>query len=313
MIRRLTDAIWLVEGGKGGRYPYSHSLYIRDGGGILVDCGSDVAEIERLRREEGLAAILMTHYHEDHFRFLHRFPDVPVWASEGDAPAFESFEVFLDWYGVEGTGPDAFFRKLFAEKFPYAPRAVARRIRDRERIRLGRTEAVAVVAPGHTPGHLCLHFPADGILFMADYDLTAFGPWYGDRPGSIDVFRRSARMLAKIGAPVNVVSHEKPVHRGNIRDRTEAYLAVIDRREEALRAYLRKPRTRDEIVAARIVYGRKRTGAWFDYGEWALLSKHLERMEAAGDVVRREGRYALGRAAPRTRDAGGRSRRLTSP
>ncbi len=295
MIRRLADRIWLVEGGKGGRYPYSHSLYVRDGGGILVDCGSDCDEIARLRQDEGLVAILMSHYHEDHFLFLKRFPDVAVWASEGDAPALESFDVFLDWYGVAGTGSEAWFRNLFAEKFPYAPRAVARRLSDRERIRFGRTEAVAVVAPGHTPGHLCLHFPAEGILFMADYDLTAFGPWYGDKPGSIDAFRRSARMLAEIGAPVNVVSHEAPVHRGDIRAGTEAYLAVIDRREEALRAHLREPRTREEIVAARIVYGRERTGPWFDYGEWALLSKHIERMEADGDVVRADGRYALRR------------------
>ena len=293
MNRRLAETIWLIEGGKGGRYPYSHSLYIRDGGGILVDCGSDYETIARIRREEGLAAVLMTHYHEDHFLFLHRFPDVAVWASDGDAPALESFDVFLDWYGVDGTDSEPFFRKLFAEKFPYAPRAVARRIRDGERIRLGRTEAVAVVAPGHTPGHLCLHFPADGILFMADYDLTAFGPWYGDTPGSIDAFRRSARRLAEIGAPVNVVSHEEPVHRGDIRGRTEAYLAAIDRREEALRAHLREPRTREEIVAARIVYGKERTGPWFDYGEWALLSKHLERMGASGEVLRADGRYAL--------------------
>jgi len=295
MIRRLAETVWLIEGGKGGRYPYSHSLYIRDGGGILVDCGSDYEAIARIRRDEGLAAVLMTHYHEDHFLFLHRFPDVAVWASDGDAPALESFEVFLDWYGASGTESEAFFRDLFAEKFPYAPRTVARRVADGERLRFGRTEAVAVVAPGHTPGHLCLHFPADGILFMADYDLTAFGPWYGDRPGSIDAFRLSARLLAEIGAPLNVVSHEEPVHRGDIRERTEAYLAVIDRREEALRAFLREPRTREEIVAARIVYGKERTGPWFDYGEWALLSKHLDRMEAGGEIVRAEGRYAVRR------------------
>ncbi|MGE5664341.1 MAG: MBL fold metallo-hydrolase [Deltaproteobacteria bacterium] len=295
MIRRLTETIWLVEGGKGGRYPYSHSLYIRDGGGVLVDCGSDLGEIARIRWEHGLAAVLMTHYHEDHFLFLHRFPDVPVWSSDGDAPALESFDVFLDWYGASGTEAEPFFRNLFAEKFPYAPRAVARRISDGERLRIGRTQIVAVVAPGHTPGHLCLHFPDDGILFMADYDLTAFGPWYGDRPGSIDAFRRSARMLAAIGAPVNVVSHEEPVHRGDIRGRIEKYLAVIDRREEALRAFLAEPRTRDEIVAARIVYGKERTGPWFDYGEWALMSKHLERMQASGDVVVHDGRYGLRR------------------
>lgn len=293
MIRRLSDRIWLVEGGKGGRYPYSHSLYIRDGGGLLVDCGSDLQDILRLRRDEGLSAVLMTHYHEDHFLFLHLFPDLPVWASAPDAAALASLEELLDRYGLPGTEWETFFRGLFADKFPFAPRRAERAIADGERIRLGRTEAVAVVAPGHTPGHLCLHFPSEGILFLGDYDLTEFGPWYGDRPGGIEEFRRSARALAAIGAPRNVVSHEEPVHAGPIGARMEAYLSAIDRREETLREFLRKPRTRQEIIARRIVYGPERTGPWFDYGEWALLSKHLERMIASGDAGREGDRYVL--------------------
>ncbi len=235
----------------------------------------------------------MTHYHEDHFLFLSRFPEVEVWASDIDAPALESFDVLLDWYGVAGTDEEPFFRDLLTRKFPFAPRSVTRRLADREKVRFGRTEAVMIVAPGHTPGHLCLHFPSEGILFLADYDLTAFGPWYGDKPGGIEEFRRSAGMLAEIGAKVNVVSHEDPVHEGSIAGKVEAYLSVIDRREEALREFLGRPRTRKEIVTKRIVYGEGRPGPWFDYGEWALMGKHLEGMVARGEAVAEEGRYAL--------------------
>lgn len=292
MIQRLNDRIWIVEGGKGGRYPYAHSLYLRDGGGVLIDCGSDLEDILRLKREEGLAVVVMTHYHEDHFFFLHMVPDVEVWASEADAPALESLEVLLDRYGVAGSEWEPFFRKLLTEKFSFGPRRIARRIADGERIRFGRIEAVSVVAPGHTPGHLCFLFPSDGILFLADYDLTGFGPWYGDKPGSIGEFRRSARLLAEIGAPVNVASHETPVHRGCIRSRVEEYLSRIDRREEGLREYLRRPRTMREIIGRRIVYGQGRPGPWFDYGEWALMSKHLEGMVARGDASFDGERYA---------------------
>jgi len=293
MITRLTDRIWIVEGGKGGRYPYAHSLYVADGGGILVDAGSDPAEIDRLRRENGIAAVVMTHYHEDHFTYLSRLPDTPVWASYADAPAFESLETLLAWYGVLGNEWDTFYRELFAEKFPFAPRTVARKIADGEELRFGNTRAVAVVAPGHTPGHLCLHFPDDGILFLGDYDLTAFGPWYGDAPCGIDAFRWSAHRLAEITADRFVVSHEGPVHRSPIAEKMLAYLAVIDRREEALRDYLREPRTRVEIIARRLIYGPGRDGPWFDYGEWALLSKHLDGMLARGEATLRDGAYIL--------------------
>ncbi len=151
MITRLTDKIWIVEGGKNGRYPYAHSLYVADGGGILVDAGSDPVEIERLRTENGIAAVVMTHYHEDHFTFLPRLPDTPVWSSAADAPALESLETLLAWYGVLGNEWDAFYRKLFAGKFPFAPRKVARRIADGEELRFAAPRAVALGAPGHTP------------------------------------------------------------------------------------------------------------------------------------------------------------------
>jgi hydroxyacylglutathione hydrolase len=294
LISRLSDRLLLVSGGKEGRYPYSHSIYIRDGGGILVDCGSDLSEIRRLQEQEGLAAILMTHYHEDHYLFLSEFPEVEVWASEEDAPVFGSMELLLSRYGLPGTGWEPFFRRMFLEKFRFAPRVVSRRIADRERIRIGRnTEVVPIVAPGHTPGHLCLLFPSEGILFLADYDLSSFGPWYGDRPGGIEPFKRSARMLAKIGAGTHVVSHEEPVHRGDITRKMEEYLSVIDRREEALREFLRVPRTKEEIVAKRIVYGKERSGPWFDHGEWALMEKHLLGMIDRNEAVLEAGRYGF--------------------
>jgi glyoxylase-like metal-dependent hydrolase (beta-lactamase superfamily II) len=294
VVTKLTDNIWVVEGAKGGRYPHSHSLYVRNGGGFLIDAGSDASRIERLRKEEGIATVVMTHYHEDHFTYLPLLPGIDVWSSEADAPALESLETLLSWYGVLDTEWEAFYRNLFSGKFPFAPRKVARRIQDGEELSFGSTRAVAVVAPGHTPGHLCLHFPDDGILFLGDYDLTAFGPWYGDAPCGIDAFRRSARRLAGIAADTCVVSHEGPVHPGPIGERMDAYLAVIDRRQEALRDFLREPRTRGEIIARRLVYGPGRDGPWFDYGEWALLSKHLEGMIARGEALLRDGTYTLG-------------------
>lgn len=293
MITRLTDAIWIVEGGKNGRYPCAHSLYVADGGGFLVDAGSDPSEIERLRSREGIGTVVMSHYHEDHFTYLSRLPDAEVWSSSADAPALESVETLLSWYGVHGNEWEGFYRNLFVEKFPFAPRKIARWIVDGEEVRFGKTRAIAVVAPGHTPGHLCLHFPDDRILFLGDYDLTEFGPWYGDAPCGIREFRRSALRLAAIAADRYVTSHEGPVHRGPIAGRMRAYLSVIDRREASLREYLREPRTRAEIIARRLVYGPGRDGPWFDYGEWALLSKHLEEMLARGEAAFRAGAYVL--------------------
>jgi hypothetical protein len=42
-----------------------------------------------------------------------------------------------------------------------------------------------------------------------------------------------------------------------------------------------------------MIYGPGRDGPWFDYGEWALLSKHLEAMIARGEAALRNGAYVL--------------------
>jgi glyoxylase-like metal-dependent hydrolase (beta-lactamase superfamily II) len=293
VLERITDKIWLIEGLKGGRFPYSHSLYINDGGGVLIDCGSDPEEISRLQREQGLAAIIMTHYHEDHFYFLHRFLEVEVWTTALDSPPLESLETLLEQSGAVGTRFEADYRRRLIEEYHYVACTIARRIQDGETLRFGDTPARAIIAPGHTPGHLCLHFPEEDVLFLGDYDLTPFGPWYGDRVADIDDFTRSGRMLAGLGAEINVASHEKPIHRGSIRKKMEAYLSVIDRREEQLLEYLREPRSMEEIIAHRIVYGKDAAGEWFDGGEYALMARHLERMIAKGRAAIEGDRYVL--------------------
>jgi len=291
MIRRITEKIWLIEGLKGGRFPYSHSLYINDGGGVLIDCGSDPEEIIRLRHDNGLAAIVMTHYHEDHFFFRYRFPDVEVWTTAADTPPLESLEALLQNSGAAGTRFEADFRRRLIEEYNYLACTVARHIADGETLHFGGTSARAVIAPGHTPGHLCLHFPQEDILFLGDYDLTPFGPWYGDRVADIDDFKRSGRMLAGLGAKINVASHEEPIHRGSIREKMERYLSVIDRREEKLVDFLRDPHDLEEIIARRIVYGKDAQSEWFDGGEAALMAKHLEKLIREGRVRQDGDRY----------------------
>ena len=292
MITQLTDRVWIVHGLNNGRYPYSHSLYIKDSG-VLVDAGSDPEEIDQLREGEGIGTVVMTHYHEDHFTYLSRVPDAQVWTSEADAPAFGSLETLLAYESAAGTQWEAQYRKLLTDKFHFAPRNIARRVVDGEELLFGKTRATAVVAPGHSQGHLCLHFPDEGILFMADYDLAAFGPWYGDARCSIEELRRSVRRLAAIDARICVTSHEGPTHQGPIIEKAEAYLATISHREQALREFLGKPRTRAEIISRRLVCGPENKWWWLDYAEWSILSKHLDEMMLRGEASFEDGRYRL--------------------
>ncbi len=43
-------------------------------------------------------------------------------------------------------------------------------------------------------------YPDNDILFLGDYDLTPFGPWYGDVESSIEQTISSINMLQQIPA-----------------------------------------------------------------------------------------------------------------
>ena len=71
-----------------------------------------------------------------------------------------------------------------------------------------RSSVDVIATPGHTPGHLAFFFREASLLFAGDYDLTRFGPWYGDLFSSIEQTRASIDLLQKIPAGVVMTGHE---------------------------------------------------------------------------------------------------------
>jgi len=137
-------------------------------------------------------------------------------------------------------------------------------------------------------------FPEQEVLFLGDYDLSNFGPWYGDRDSDIDDVIASVNLLRTIPARVWIASHEQGVFQTEPGELWDRYLQVIDRRDEKLLDLLKEPRTMCDIVDARIIYGRKRDPAeFYDFGERALMGKHLRRLMKKGTVVSDGSTYSL--------------------
>ena len=66
----------------------------------------------------------------------------------------------------------------------------------------------------------------------------------------------------------------------------DRYLSVIDERDEKLLDFLKEPRTLSDIVEKRIVYRKKREPKeFYDFGERAIMNKHLERFIRRGLVA----------------------------
>jgi hydroxyacylglutathione hydrolase len=157
---------------------------------------------------------------------------------------------------------------------------------------LGDLMVEVVHTPGHTPGHLSLYFPEQQILFLGDYDLTSFGPWYGDVHSSIEGTVASVNKLRSIPARVWITCHGSGVFENDPGDLWDSYLNVIDERDARLQDLLRQPRSMSEIVEARIVYRKKREPKeFFDFGERAIMGKHLERLMKLGLVACEDGIY----------------------
>jgi hypothetical protein len=127
---------------------------------------------------------------------------------------------------------------------------------------------------------------------LGDYDLTGFGPWYGDRQSSIADTQASVRRLQKRPARVWLTCHETGVFETAPPAVWDDYLNVIRRRRADLLALLKTPHTLREIVDAWIVYRRPREPlAFYRHAEQSLMSKHLEELMADGRVIFFNGRY----------------------
>ncbi|MEJ5377426.1 MAG: MBL fold metallo-hydrolase [bacterium] len=280
-----------IQGQNKGRYPYCHSLYIEEAG-VLIDPGSDRQVLQEIKAGGGVRQVWLSHWHEDHMIHLDLFEDLPIWISQQDAPPLGDLETFLDWYGMEEESYRQHWRDVLAGQFHLKPRRPAGFLVPGQRLELPGVTVEVIHTPGHTPGHLAFRFLEQGVLFLGDYDLTAFGPWYGDLYSSIEETLESVRVLREMDARVWIAGHEAGIFQEPPDSLWDSYVEVIKKREQKLLEFLKEPKTMDEIVKAWIVYGRPREPqAFFEFGEKAIMGKHLKRLVSQGLVSKEAGRF----------------------
>lgn len=290
-MERRFGPVRLVPGANRGRYPHSNSVYV-EGAGILIDAGADEAAYRELVAGPGVKEVWLSHWHEDHLTYLDLFTDLPLRMMAEDAAPLAGLEAFLDAYGIEREDYRDYWRRTLPADFHFRPRQATRFFTPGEVIDLGSCTVEVIHAPGHTPGFTAFFFREPEVLYLGDYDLTRFGPWYGDRDGSIEGTIASLRRLQSIPAKTWLTSHEDGCFEGDATAAFDNYLAVIDEREAKLLDFLSQPRTMEDIVAACIVYRKPREPkAFFEWGEGAIMGKHLERLMQRNAVVLEAGRY----------------------
>ena len=283
--------VMFIPGENHGKYPFCHSIYI-EGAGVLIDPASDRERLIELRKDYGVKEVWLSHWHEDHHMHLDVFDDLPLCISEPDAPPLSDLDLFMDSYGEMRKEEREYWRAILLEQFHFRPRKPVRFLENREIINFDNVTVEVIGVPGHTPGHIALLFKEPGVLFMADYDLTRFGPWYGDKNSSIEDTIESVNRLRNISAKVWITSHETGVFEEEPGYLWDQYLDVITEREKKLLKLLEKPQTFKDIVGAWIIYGRPREPKeFYEFGERSHMQKHLEKLMNQGVVAIKGERY----------------------
>jgi glyoxylase-like metal-dependent hydrolase (beta-lactamase superfamily II) len=282
-------------GDKTGKYPDGNQVVVRGRDTTVVFDTPQVANrIPQVLEQADLA--ILGHVHEDHMAGLHRMPGKPVWVHEADLDAARSWQGLSRHYGYPQPILDALRRKIERD-FDYTPRPDAQGYADGAVWELGGARVRAIHLPGHTAGHCVLLVEPQGIAFIGDFDLSSFGPYYGDATSSLADFRRSLARLARLPAQVWITSH----HKGAITGRAAfdamlgAFAARIDEREARLLQMLRSgPQTLAQLVRQRLLYPPEADDLWIDCAEQRSIAQHLQELQTDGRVRCVDGaHYAL--------------------
>lgn len=269
-----------IVAGNTGKKLSANSLYVADAG-LLVDTGADEARLRAL--VPSVKRVLYTHYHGDHRWHAALFSGAETWAHVLDAPPLRSLDAMVD---AVVSDPDARggFRAWFASHATEI--RVDHTVGDESPIDLG-IELLPLHMPGHTPGLLCPYFPEERLLFLTDYDLTRFGPWYGNIGSDLDAFEASLARIAAFDADWFMTSHlPGALRRDEMLALLEPYRRQITARDEQLVELLAAPRTLAELSEVGICYRRAHLRrepqlVWF---ERLQIEHHLRRLARRGAV-----------------------------
>ncbi|MGE5577594.1 MAG: MBL fold metallo-hydrolase [Syntrophothermus sp.] len=294
----------LIPGKEGSRFPFCTSLFIDDEIRTIIDPGAGPAAFAEHLGGARVDYVLNTHYHFDHINGNHLFPGAKILINKEELEALQSPRKAAEHLGVQEVygqaGVEEWIRAISSPDTPQAPYSPAFRHEWRlatgraagsypydEDLYFGATRVRMVFTPGHTAGNCCAFFPDEGMVYVGDIDLTAFGPWYCGTDGDIDLFIQSAKALLNLDAGFFVTAHQEGVFsRPDFQERMDRFLGVIEQRETKLADLLEADMTLAQVLERGIVYQpRYQVDPWIRMWELLSVEKHARRLAQKGHAA----------------------------
>ncbi len=283
-MEEIADRVFLVHGGRGGRFPRSHAVLVLDRVRVLIDagCGRDV--LARVRERHAPDKVVLSHAHPDHCSGASGFPPFRVWTPREHRETTGRLERMAERFIAPPLRET--WMAYMREEVGFRSFTAGHVYGSGDVFDLGDLHLVPVHAPWHTDDHYCFHIPEASVMVTTDIDFTRFGPWYANDESDIDTFLESIDRVRAYDAETVVSSHEGVIRKG-IQRRFDRFAAAFEEREERLLKGLERPATLEEIVDRAIIYGsfpiRPRI---LRFWEHQMIGKHLARLEARERVRR---------------------------
>lgn len=150
-------------------------------------------------------------------------------------------------------------------------------IKEGDKLKYGSYEFVAIVTPGHTPGHTCLYCEKEKLMFTGDHVLFGITPniaTWNEIPNSLGSYIESLKKIKEYDVKLALAGHREIT--GNFGQRIEALLLHHEKRlEDAYSIVLKNPGINAYDIASKMKWSiRARdwndfpsTQKWFAVGE----------------------------------------------
>jgi glyoxylase-like metal-dependent hydrolase (beta-lactamase superfamily II) len=297
LLRLLSDEfehILFAEGERGGKYPYSNSLLV---GRCLIDTGIGQKRISALKNIKPIDKVLFSHWHEDHISGNRHFSNVVRYSHKNDRDVIENVHKIKSFYGIQSKDMERLLGKSFSSSQLMNVK-IEETLEDGQDIPVGKDLVLKVIyTPGHSRGHCCFIETKSKIAFLADIDLTSFGPWYGGVDSNCLEFENSIRKLLNLDIAIAISSH-KGIFRGKglILKKLNRYMSVIHQRDQLILSFLSHeiPKTAEDLANRNIIYKYYTVSKEYEMlSEKIMIQHHFDKLLKTGQIEAIRGGYIL--------------------